>query len=546
MADDLFFSSLEIHPEVPPKGNLPAGSNPQKSPQHTDFKSVLLEQVNERIVSDKKSPVRKSVDIDDSISGPDQDDTLVADGNGSLKEDLEDDAGKGLPVLAVHDRAFEVGRLILTTAKPLVNDTSLSEFARNQVLPRSGSGLNMDGAGRSLQAGSSNEKSAVVKGSPEFSEQIDDRLRSALVKHSDLANKQMSDPGPIVLDSDSQASKTALPLNKAQSTIDLISQNLNFKVDRPAADKIGESSFNLIQSSSHYSSRLKEKTTISDHQKLSEKGSVGKEKAISQIRLIDEPDISKGEQFFKRDDEFISKSESQIQTGHKILRASPQDLFNKASATDSFDALSEGQLAKESIDNSELIFGKFSEPQKKLLSTSAQDMGQDLDVRPRMISKEFPSLGEMLTSKPETKDGFLRTEQYVNWSQRFGQILGQRLSVAIKNGSWNVKLNLHPSTLGHVDISLDISEKGIEGQISSNDPIARQLLQDSLSKLRATLSELYDQEGSINLSMGDKEKSGSRSEKPDNSFEVSIDLLAEDFALEDGQVAGVSGLDLFV
>ena len=152
----------------------------------------------------------------------------------------------------------------------------------------------------------------------------------------------------------------------------------------------------------------------------------------------------------------------------------------------------------------------------------------------------------MLTSKPETKDGFLRTEQYVNWSQRFGQILGQRLSVAIKNGSWNVKLNLHPSTLGHVDISLDISEKGIEGQISSNDPIARQLLQDSLSKLRATLSELYDQEGSINLSMADKEKSGSRSEKPDNSLEVSIDLLAEDLASEDGQVAEVNGLDLFV
>ena len=302
----------------------------------------------------------------------------------------------------------------------------------------------------------------------------------------------------------------------------------------------------MIQSPSHYSSSLKGKTTISDHQKLSEKGSIGKEKAISQIGLMDEPGTSNGQQLFTKDDEFISKSESQIQTGHKILRASPQDLFNKASATNSFDALSEVQLAKESIDNSELIFGKFSEPQKKLLSTSAQDMGQDLDVRPRMISKEFPSFGEMLTSKPEIKDGFLRTEQYVNWSQRFGQILGQRLSVAIKNGSWNVKLNLHPSTLGHVDISLDISEKGIEGQISSNDPIARQLLQDSLSKLRATLSELYDQEGSINLSMADKEKSGSRSEKPDNSLEVSIDLLAEDFTSEDGQVAEVNGLDIFV
>ena len=72
------------------------------------------------------------------------------------------------------------------------------------------------------------------------------------------------------------------------------------------------------------------------------------------------------------------------------------------------------------------------------------------------------------------------------------------------------------------------------------------MLQDSLSKLRATLSELYDQEASINLSMGDKEKSGSGSEKPDNSVEVSVDLLAEEFALDDDQVISLNGLDLFV
>ena len=162
------------------------------------------------------------------------------------------------------------------------------------------------------------------------------------------------------------------------------------------------------------------------------------------------------------------------------------------------------------------------------------------------MAKEISNFGEMLTSKADIRDGFLRTEQYSNWSQRFGEVLGQRLSLAINNGSWNVKLNLHPSTLGHIDISLDIGEKGIEGQINSNDPVARQLLQDSLPKLRATLAELYDQQESVNLSMGDKEKSGSESEKPDNSLEVAIDLLAEEFALKDGQGASINGLDVFV
>ena len=109
-----------------------------------------------------------------------------------------------------------------------------------------------------------------------------------------------------------------------------------------------------------------------------------------------------------------------------------------------------------------------------------------------------------------------------------------------------MRLSLHPSSLGQIDINLDIGEKGIDGQINSSDPVARQLLQDSLSKLRATLSELYDQDASVNLSMGDKEKSGSGSEKQDNSVEMSIDLLAEDFALDDDQVVSLNGLDLFV
>ena len=60
------------------------------------------------------------------------------------------------------------------------------------------------------------------------------------------------------------------------------------------------------------------------------------------------------------------------------------------------------------------------------------------------------------------------------------------------------------------------------------------------------MAELYDQQESVNLSMGDKEKSGSESEKPDNSLEVAIDLLAEEFALKDGQGASMNGLDVFV
>ena len=215
--------------------------------------------------------------------------------------------------------------------------------------------------------------------------------------------------------------------------------------------------------------------------------------------------------------------------------------------SESVTSLLDSQSQNDSSKSSEVLLSNLSESQRVVGSTG-QDADPETNLRPRIVSvtQGASNLAEMLTSKADVRESFLRTEQYANWSERFGQVLGQRLSVALNNGAWNVKLNLHPSSLGHIDINLDIGERGIEGQINSTDPAARQLLQDSLSKLRATLSELYDQEASINLSMGDKEKSGSGSEKPDNSVEVSIDLLAEEFALDDDQVISLKGLDLFV
>ena len=63
-------------------------------------------------------------------------------------------------------------------------------------------------------------------------------------------------------------------------------------------------------------------------------------------------------------------------------------------------------------------------------------------------------------------------------------------SLGGKRGNWTVKLNLNPSALGPVGIELQVGDRGIEGQIAANDVNVRQLLGDSMPRLRQSLEAL--------------------------------------------------------
>ena len=98
-----------------------------------------------------------------------------------------------------------------------------------------------------------------------------------------------------------------------------------------------------------------------------------------------------------------------------------------------------------------------------------------------------------------------KAQQYREWSERFSELLGSRLAVAVREGAWSVQLDLDALDLGSVAIQLHAGAEGIEGQVTSSDPAVRQILADSLPKLQAALAEALGDSGDqavVSLSLG--------------------------------------------
>ncbi|MEC9132317.1 MAG: flagellar hook-length control protein FliK, partial [Pseudomonadota bacterium] len=125
---------------------------------------------------------------------------------------------------------------------------------------------------------------------------------------------------------------------------------------------------------------------------------------------------------------------------------------------------------------------------------SGQRSGQG--EQPATFTQNNPALNEEAQNK---------AQQYREWSERFSEMLGTRLAVAVREGSWSVQLDLDAMDLGSVAIQLHAGKDGIQGSVTSSDPVVRQVLSESLPKLQAALeSALSDKldNPAVSLSLG--------------------------------------------
>jgi flagellar hook-length control protein FliK len=153
----------------------------------------------------------------------------------------------------------------------------------------------------------------------------------------------------------------------------------------------------------------------------------------------------------------------------------------------------------------------------------------------------------LLSSDPAQMQS--RLQPYQVWAQRFGEVLAQKLALAVKEGNWTVKLNLNPSALGPVGIELQVGDRGIEGQIAANDANVRQLLGDSMPRLRQSLEALVGEGAGVNIELSDGDDRRAKREDS-QELELSMDLMAEELIPSEQELASGNilwdGLNVFV
>ena len=138
-----------------------------------------------------------------------------------------------------------------------------------------------------------------------------------------------------------------------------------------------------------------------------------------------------------------------------------------------------------------------------------------------------------------------RHEQYLEISRRLTESLGNRISTQIKRGAWRVEMDLHPKSLGRIEIQLEMRNGELEAHFNTSQSVTRELLQESFSKLKDVLSQhgidsAYIGLGSENGRNSDGNSTeGEKSDSDGSLTEVELDSETSkepDFSISSGRL----------
>jgi len=105
----------------------------------------------------------------------------------------------------------------------------------------------------------------------------------------------------------------------------------------------------------------------------------------------------------------------------------------------------------------------------------------------------------------------LRADQYAKLTQRLGEALGQRLAAQIAKGDWNVELTLKPQDLGNIEIKLNMKDGNLEASFNASKAMTRDLIVDSLPRLKETLAQSGMEVAQLNVNVGQHGQNGGKS-----------------------------------
>ncbi len=86
-------------------------------------------------------------------------------------------------------------------------------------------------------------------------------------------------------------------------------------------------------------------------------------------------------------------------------------------------------------------------------------------------------------------------DEYDNWRSRLAELVEEKISIAVQEGLWAVKLNLKSVGIDGIDVQLSSSDNSLSGKIYTPDPVTRDLLVESLQKLERELAQSLSIQG---------------------------------------------------
>jgi hypothetical protein len=89
-----------------------------------------------------------------------------------------------------------------------------------------------------------------------------------------------------------------------------------------------------------------------------------------------------------------------------------------------------------------------------------------------------------------TPENTSRAETIQNLADKMGYAIGQRILSEMEKGQWHLKLQLRPVTLGHIEVEMRLRSGEFDAVFTAPHQLTRDLLQDGMSRLKETLSQM--------------------------------------------------------
>ena len=162
-----------------------------------------------------------------------------------------------------------------------------------------------------------------------------------------------------------------------------------------------------------------------------------------------------------------------------------------------------GPLGFETIDLSEFA-SELSNPFDRSALSSGPSAAGAFGLQASMGDSSGRGLGGDTSGRHDGTGGTARAFS-AQLSQRFGDILGQRLLQQISQGNWKVELNLEPGDLGSIKVEMEFKKGELEASFKAGQAMTKDLLQDSLPRLREALERAGITIASMNVG-GDRQE----------------------------------------
>ena len=105
----------------------------------------------------------------------------------------------------------------------------------------------------------------------------------------------------------------------------------------------------------------------------------------------------------------------------------------------------------------------------------------------------------------------IKQEQHSDMSKKLAEALGQRLTAQIARGVWQVELDIHPKSLGRIEIHLEMRGGELEAHFNASKALTRELLQDGMPRLKEELREHGIETAYLGLGSGKQGTNGGNS-----------------------------------